>query len=309
MSLAKLGQLKIAGGLVVAIASFGLLAFDANAGTVFTGNWEYMRETYFPGPYQVLYRCVIAIAVFAALVTLTTLGGIVLTLLGIGPPIATLGLFGGAIVLFLGVLIATAIAVDTAKYAESSSSIPLQEARNYNTSEDIRKYVAAYDAYVPPTDCDAVDQGPVEEEPAVIPTPKPEWVCLERTLDDDVSGNWNPFSELLSWKDYMSHEGCYGGLFPGQLMFDFFYSYLPTLEEVPLSEDSTLPKPAHTFDHEEKEMCYGVSTTVASTEAVVKNEDLCELELEAVECAPGWSPSKVASFICGWWRDCVKSVQ
>jgi hypothetical protein len=85
-------------------------------------------------------------------VLVTVLGGLVISLLRLSPrPIITHGLFDCGAILFIGVLISTALALDAAKWSTSASNTPIQDARNYNKSDEVRKYIDAYDAYTPPS--------------------------------------------------------------------------------------------------------------------------------------------------------------
>jgi hypothetical protein len=48
-----------------------------------------------------------------------------------------------------------------------------------------------------------------------------------------------------------------------------------------------------------------VSATSDSLNDVIARKDLCEVELEAKECAPGWSIGRLMSYWCNMWRVCV----
>jgi hypothetical protein len=304
----QLAQFAVAGGLVVAIAAFGLLVFDANAAVIVTSRWEYAYTLYYPSAYSVLYGCIVAIILFGSLTLLTALGGIVLSILGIGPKIAKLGLFGAAAVLFIGLLVATAVAVDTGKYGSSASSLYMQDAHNYNGSDEIRKYVDEVRSYTAPPP--SFSLGPIAAAPENPPTPIPEWVCADQVLKSFAANfniqYWNPFDFLSAVKGYITSEGCFPNVFLSSLLFVYYYSQVPLANEYTWSSP---PRPSQLFSPSYTGTCYGLSAVAESVDTVAKSNNLCDLKLEAKGCAPGWDTDRMMSFACGWFENCVETTQ
>jgi hypothetical protein len=287
------GQLKVAGAFVVLIATFGLVVYDADWARRVDGNYFYQWQPWSATYRETQYQCSIAIAVIGAVTVLLLLVAVVLTLLGISlKPIVLTGLFGCGAILFIGVLVAAAIAVDTVKWGGTAVDLREQDKFDNTTSSDLAKFLDALNAYVPSTPTGT---------PAPYPTSAP-WAD-----PSDVCQMYNfgfPVAEGIAYlKWWFTVEGQFdnSGGFPSLTYYTPRY---------PLPEPTTFygnpPSPRSLFAETSIRVCYGTAVTSESLDNVAKSKDLCDLKLTAKECGPGWEIDDVEDYICKSFTQCVK---
>jgi hypothetical protein len=87
--------------------------------------------------------------------------------------------------------------------------------------------------------------------------------------------------------------------------YTYYYSKVPPAEPVSFPSASNLPILSDLFTVNEAPLRFGVSAISDSLSDAIKEKDLCQMELEAKECALGWSVGRLMSYICNMWRVCV----
>jgi hypothetical protein len=211
--------LRITGAAYLFLANLGLLIFNANYIVLVRGHWDQLQRSYFPGAPRVIYSASVAIAVLSAFTSLFIFFGFLACLFCFDggrsiDPIC----FGVSVILFLGVLIATAIAVNEARFSGTSSDIDAQEAANYNTSKDVSDFVWANRSYVRPAPTPSLPPAFFDLFPDTSPTP-PETTCMSNSIT--ISKEYDPWSVLRAYVSYLTHEGTVFDLFyePGKYTF------------------------------------------------------------------------------------------
>jgi hypothetical protein len=307
--LANLAQLKLIGGLVVAIACFGFCVVDGRAAAKYTENkYSYYTALLQNAPSLVLYRCAIALAVLGILTSVVLLGGVVLALLEISlPPIVGLSLFGAGAALFFGCLVAASVGISAALYTDDDY-LPFAQldSRNYNESDDIKTYVDGYDS-----DNDY-------------------WLRLGWTNASFARTNRRARADTDSPQEYCL------GQWSSVPRFAYRYAYFPLKEKFLLSRDADpddgifphipsdlasggsyywSPSDAsysyykHLWSDDEMKVpiCYGAVPDPASWAKAVSSSDACALEFpSATACAPGWSVSSYQKLVCTLFTYCVE---
>jgi hypothetical protein len=336
MEVKNFAQLKVAGALVLAIVSFGFLVYDADYARIVSSDSDSRLRTKGPGSEGVVHNSAIAVAVFAVFVFLVLIAGIVITLLELSlPPVVTLGLFGGGAVLFLAVLIASAVGISKS-VDHVSSDYDLIDSFNYNESDSVKEYVDGF----------------LREKAASTSAKALSFISTPEYPSHHEETEHEQRSETRGWPSIRAinrskherataAETCFEtavGRFPafggnGKRAFHSFewaYTYFPLAKPLCFGDSSqtgAVPTPpplnrtskakGETNDQRQRiyergkgHGCYGIQIDEATFESAKASSDFCSIELKLVgACAPGWSLSFVKSIACQQFKECLDKAE
>jgi hypothetical protein len=205
----------------------------------------------------------------------------------------TLVLYITGLVFYIGVVVAAVVAVGAVSLSLSGANTIIEDARNANKSQPIAEYAA-----------DVKNYGHI-----AVSRKSPEMrlrVPRRESAPEDICGLTllSPGWESGLLKSTITREG---GLDPYLPNYRIFYTRLP------LERDEGIPHQASLLFTEESpgnppRICYGSHVTPASFDEGAAEKDVCQFEITATKCAPGWSTGDAKKYLCKLWEQCIADV-
>jgi hypothetical protein len=302
--------LKPAGGSILLLASLGFLVYDSLYCSEIDGSARAKAAAAVGHPKQ-LYDCALTLAVLGGVVGVLLLVLLILSLLGVSLPKAVgLILWIIPLVLFLGLLIAGAIAVDGSKY--SASGFYEWEDSIVNGSDALSEYI---DGYLSSLNSHAVSVVNGRGGQTVSSSSARGGKRRRQRLGSDGSQSFKTVqAEEWNWdkiRGSTAAEYCTylqsGSDFDEGVNVDLTFSYeratFPLDDFWPIGQTvyslGQVIAPLvgrytwHTEQRGDIPVCYNVEYDQDSVKSAFDNNDLCEIKLKDTDgkkCAPGWTP-------------------
>jgi hypothetical protein len=298
MGLDSLSALKPAGGTLLLLAALGFLVYDSLYCSEIDGA-PGAKARAGVGFYKQIYDCGLSLAVLGGVAGVLLLVLLILYFLGVSLPKAVgLILWIIPLILFLGLLIAGSIAVDSSKYGEDPWEG--REDWNYNKSDALRDYLQGYYEWIASNPVTPGSAGPTEEWTwDKIQQSTAEEYCTHEQAPGDIPQTYGTLGELEIYFDKFefplaTNQSTVGG---SHSSLESFFSGLSIFLS-PRVFYTPNPVPA----------CYDAFYDQESYKTAIDDKDLCKVKpKDGAKCAPGWTPElAVKQAVCEKFKQCIR---